>query len=40
MTVFFAIEASQPSGATYRLAVGCKLHSILVSMVAALARLF
>jgi hypothetical protein len=40
MTVFLAIEASQPNGAKYRLAFGCKLLPILASMVVALARLF
>ena len=39
MTLFLAIEASQPNGTTYRLAIGCMLHSALVSMVTALARL-
>lgn len=40
MTLFLSIETSQPNGAFYRLAIGCKLHSALVSMVTAFARLF
>ena len=39
MTVFLAIEASQPNGTVYRLAFGCTLRSV-ASMVAAFARLF
>lgn len=39
MTLFLTIEASQPNGAVYRLAIGCALHTMLVSMVAALGRL-
>lgn len=38
--VFLAIEASQPNGAVYRLAIGCTLPIALVSTVAAIARLF
>lgn len=40
MTVFLAIETSQPHGTTYRLALGCTLPLELISMVAALTRLF
>lgn len=36
----FLLEASQPNGAYYRLAIGCSLLPRLVSMVAALVRLF
>jgi hypothetical protein len=39
MIVFFYLEASQPSGTTYRLGFGCTLHS-LASMLAVLSRLF
>lgn len=38
MTVFVAIEASQPNGATYRLAMGWNIH--LASWLAVLSRLF
>jgi len=38
MSVFLTLEASQPGGTTYRLGVGCKLHS-LASIVAVLLRL-
>lgn len=37
--VFLAIEANQPSGATYRLAIGCDMRQ-LASWFAAFARLF
>jgi hypothetical protein len=40
MTLFFAIEASEPHGMRYRLAMGCTLPLALVSLVTALARLF
>jgi len=40
MTLFLAIEASQPNGARYRLAIGCVLPIGLVSAVVALLRLF
>ena len=40
MLVFLTLEASQPSGATYRLALGCLLPPGLLSMVAVLSRLF
>jgi hypothetical protein len=40
MFVFLILEASQPSGTTYRLGLGCHLHPSLASMVAALSRLF
>ncbi|WP_264373061.1 hypothetical protein [Pelagibius marinus] len=39
MSVILAIEASQPCGTTYRLAIGCFLPPSLVSVVAALSRL-
>ena len=39
MVVFLSIEASQPHGNNYRLAIGCTLHPMLASMVAALTRL-
>ena len=38
--VFLAIEASQPNGAVYRLAIGYTVPLVLVSVVAALALLF
>jgi hypothetical protein len=40
MGVFLLLEASQPCGTTYRLGLGCFMHPKLVSMAAALARLF
>ncbi|MFO0988075.1 MAG: hypothetical protein U1F37_12040 [Alphaproteobacteria bacterium] len=40
MTLFLTIEASQPNGKCFRLALGCKLGTWLVSMGTALARLF
>lgn len=40
MTVFLAIEASQPNGAVYRAALGFTLPLVLISTVAALVRLF
>ena len=40
MGIFLIIEASQPSGARYRVGLGCFLHPQLASMVAVLARLF
>jgi len=40
MKVFLTLEASQPSGTTYRLAVGCFLSPSLLSMVSVLSRLF
>jgi hypothetical protein len=40
MTVLLTLEASQPNGATYRLAMGCSLPLSLLSMVAVLSRLF
>jgi len=40
MVVFLTLEASQPNGATYRLAMGCILPPGLLSMVAVLSRLF
>jgi hypothetical protein len=38
--VFLAFEASQPNGAYYRFAMGVYFPPRLVSMVAALVRLF
>jgi hypothetical protein len=38
MTVLLTLEASQPSGKTFRLGIGCNLH--LASMIALLSRLF
>jgi hypothetical protein len=40
MGVFLVLEASQPSGATYRLGLGWFFHSQLASMVAVIVRLF
>jgi hypothetical protein len=40
MGIFLILEASQPSGARYRVGLGCFLHPQLASMVAVLARLF
>ncbi len=40
MGAFLILEASQPSGTTYRFSLGCFLHPNLASMVAALSRLF
>jgi hypothetical protein len=40
MTVFVAIETSQPHGASYRLALGVTVPLALVSVIAAIARLF
>jgi len=37
--VFLVFEASQPSGAYYRLGMGCYLPPALVSVMIALARL-
>jgi hypothetical protein len=39
MTVLLSIEASQPNGKYYRLAIGCSLYP-LAWMVALLGRLF
>ena len=38
--VFICLEANQPSGATYRVAVGCLVHPSLASLVSMLLRLF
>jgi hypothetical protein len=38
MMVLLTLEASQPSGKTFRLGIGCNLH--LASMIALLSRLF
>ena len=40
MLVFFYLEASQPSGATYRMGLGCYVPPKLASMVVLLVRLF
>jgi hypothetical protein len=40
MLVFFFLEASQPSGTTYRLGLGCFMPPKLASMVIMLIRLF
>ena len=40
MMVFVAIEASQPHGDNYRLAIGCKIHPAMVSMIATMLRWF
>jgi len=42
MGVFLVLEASQPSGARYRLGLGCflALHPKLASMVTLIARFF
>jgi hypothetical protein len=39
MTVLVAIEASQPDGTVYRVAIGWTLHS-LASWIAGFGRLF
>jgi len=40
MFVFLVLEASQPSGRSYRLVVGCVLPPTLASMMILLMRLF
>ena len=40
MTVFLAIEASQPNGTVYRVALGITVPVVLISTVAAFMRLF
>jgi hypothetical protein len=40
MTVFLAIEASEPSGLKHRIAIGCTLPPALVMMALSLIRLF
>jgi hypothetical protein len=40
MLVFLYLEASQPSGATYRIGLGCFVPPKLASMVVLLIRLF
>ena len=40
MTVFLAIETSQPCGTKFRLALGCTIPILLVSGITAIARLF
>lgn len=40
MIVSFTLEVSQPSGATYRLGLGCFMHLKLAWVIAAVARLF
>lgn len=39
MLVFLSLEASQPNGTTYRLAIGCIVHPKVASIVAVLIRL-
>ena len=39
MVLILTLEASQPHGTSYRLAIGCFLHPILASMVAVFTRL-
>jgi hypothetical protein len=39
LILFFAIEASQPSGAMFRVAFGCNFHPV-ASLIGAFARLF
>lgn len=40
MTVFIAIETSEPSGQQHRIALGCTLPPALVMVAAGLLRLF
>ncbi|MGX9424091.1 MULTISPECIES: hypothetical protein [Bradyrhizobium] len=40
MGVFLVLEASQPHGTSYRIGFGWTFHPTLVSIVAALTRLF
>jgi hypothetical protein len=40
MLVFFYLEASQPSGTSYRLGLGCYVPPKLASMMVLLIRLF
>ncbi len=40
MGLFLIFEASQPSGAVYRLGLGCLVPHVLASTVAAILRLF
>ena len=40
MGLFLILEASQPSGARYRLGLGCFVHPNLASMLAVIVRLF
>jgi hypothetical protein len=40
MLVFFCLEASQPNGTSYRMALGCLVHPKLAFVVASIARLF
>jgi hypothetical protein len=39
MIVCLSLEASQPHGTSYRLAIGCFLHPPLASLVIAFMRL-
>ncbi len=39
MKVFLSLEANQPNGASYRLAMGCDFHPSWASVVAALIKL-
>lgn len=40
MIMFLFLEASDPRGTDYRVAIGCTLHPTLASVVIAIARLF
>lgn len=40
LSLVIAIEASQPNGGVYRAALGITIPLVLISTVAALARLF
>jgi hypothetical protein len=40
MGVFLSSKASQPCGTTYRVGVGCFVHSKLASILIVLVRLF
>jgi len=40
MVVFLKLEASQPCGTSYRLAIGCFVHPKLASAIAVIVRLF
>ena len=39
MLVFLTLEATQPSGTSYRLAIGCLVHPKVASIVAVIMRL-
>jgi hypothetical protein len=40
MALFLLLEASQPSGTTYRVGLGCFVYPKLASMLLVLTRLF